>query len=799
MPASIDRRLARCAALLLCWFATAARAQLGGPLLDAVDSTDGERHVNVFVQMRCSVRYVGHAPQDRGDSVTVRLRLNPDCGPEIATRLTERAASGGSSSILRGIRIEQMMPGEVELTIEWQGAHAFVLAPTSDSRGMRLRILDVFTRPRAAVSVTPLDELGSGYAVNLESSTEPFAPAAIDAAAAVLKTAVHVSSVELAGETWYRLRAGPISARKDAQRMLAVARERYPRAWIGVDDEPAAAEVVLPPPAVLAPTVISDPALSAPELDALLGAARRALAKRELPRAIELLTKLTRQPEFPERARAQELLGLSRERAGQLAHAKAEYEEYLRRYPRGDAAARVRSRLRALAGARRVARDGTFLAGEDPDRRWRIDGGVAQAYRWERSSLATAQTDEERQDQNALFTDADLIGRRRGERFDFVSRLSAGYAHDLLRDGPGSRTRVSAAFVELNDRSLGVAARLGRQSRNSGGLLGTFDGAFASYQLRPRLLLNAAAGFPVESTRESAQTDRRFVGLSAEFGPFRDQFDLGAFVVAQQFAGEADRQAFGVEARYFVPGRTLLAMVDYDAHYQELNSAVVTGSLLLPARWIVSFSADHRRSPVLTTRNALIGQPVQSFDELLGLFSVSEVEQLARDRTPLSDLFSISVSRPLGERFQLNLEAYGSRFDATVASGNVAATPASGLEKTIQLQLSANNLAHANDLWVVSARYQDGTQSTVESLALATRLPIGGAWRIGPRLRVDRRESALDASDEILYVPTVRLDYLRGRSWFECEAGGEFGRRELATDEESSRRYYLGLGFHVNF
>jgi hypothetical protein len=66
MPASIDRRLARCAALLLCWFATAARAQLGGPLLDAVDSTDGERHVNVFVQMRCSVRYVGHAPQDRG-------------------------------------------------------------------------------------------------------------------------------------------------------------------------------------------------------------------------------------------------------------------------------------------------------------------------------------------------------------------------------------------------------------------------------------------------------------------------------------------------------------------------------------------------------------------------------------------------------------------------------------------------------------------------------------------------------------------------------------------------------------
>jgi len=32
------------------------------------------------------------------------------------------------------------------------------------------------------------------------------------------------------------------------------------------------------------------------------------------------------------------------------------------------------------------------------------------------------------------------------------------------------------------------------------------------------------------------------------------------------------------------------------------------------------------------------------------------VEQLARDRTPMSDLFSVSVSRPLGERFQFDFE-----------------------------------------------------------------------------------------------------------------------------------------------
>jgi hypothetical protein len=322
---------------------------------------------------------------------------------------------------------------------------------------------------------------------------------------------------------------------------------------------------------------------------------------------------------------------------------------------------------------------------------------------------------------------------------------------------------------------------------------------FGSYQLRPRLALNAAVGSPVESTRESPQSDRRFFGLAAEFGPFLDKFDLGAFAVMQTLGGEPDRQAVGLEARYFVPGRTLLAMVDYDAHYQDLNSVVLAGSLKLPARWALSFSADHRRSPVLTTRNALIGQPVQTMIELQALFAPSEIERLARDRTPVSDLVSLAVSRPLGERFHFSFEAYGSRFGATVASGNVSATPASGLEKVLQVQFSANNLAQANDLWVLSARYQDGALATIESLSLAARMPVGGAWRLGPRLRVDRRESTIDAASGTLLVPMLRLDYQRGRTWLECEAGAEMGERRLPTDDESSKRLYFGLGYRLSF
>ena len=804
MPGSTDRparartrRHGWLAATLLLAGGTAS-AQFGGPLLEAVDSSDVGRNVNVFAQLRCTARYIGHSPADGGSEVRVRLRLGPDCGA--ADRIgSEQAPGVGASTVVRSIRIESTLPGEIELIIAWSGDHHFVVTPTTDSHGVRLRLLDVFPAPRAAVTVTPLDAATSGYAVNLASRTEDFSEDEIAAASARLRTQVHVSSVDLAGQTWYRLRAGPISSRKDAERLLSVAHADYPRAWLGVADEPAAAEVILPPPSELAPRAVTDAALPDVERTRLMNDARRAMSRREYPRAVELLSKLTRQPEYDGRARAQELLGITRERAGQIAHAKAEYEEYLRRYPQGDAVGRVRARLRSLAHASRGSRGGLFASRGGVDSHWRIDGGASQLYRWERSELTTAASSDSRQEQNALYTDGDLIARRRGERFDFVSRVSAGYAHDMLTDGPGSQTRVSAAFVELNDRVLGVATRLGRQSRNSGGLLGTFDGLFTSYQLRPKMAINLAAGFPVESTRESPQTDRRFVGISTDFGPFAESFDFGAFAVMQQLGGLTDRRAVGAEARYFVPGRTLLAMVDYDVYYQELDAAVITGSLQLPARWSVSFSADRRRSPVLTTRNALIGQPVQSIDELLGLFTEDEVEQLARDRTPNSDLFSVSVSRPLGERFQIDFEAYGNRFGETVASGNVAATPASGLETTYQLQMSANNLASANDLWVIALRRQNGAVATTDTASLAARLPVGGAWRLGPRLRVDRRQSTIDDAEETLYVPTLRVDYQRGRAWFECEAGAELGTRTLVTDEETRRRYYFGLGYRLTF
>ena len=287
--------------------------------------------------------------------------------------------------------------------------------------------------------------------------------------------------------------------------------------------------------------------------------------------------------------------------------------------------------------------------------------------------------------------------------------------------------------------------------------------------------------------------------LAADFGPFDDKWDVGVFAVAQQYSGETDRRAIGVEARYFVPGRTVVGLVDYDVFYQSLNSVVLMGNLALPGRWTASFNLDHRRAPVLTTRNALVGQPVATLDELLGLFSSAEIERLAQDRTPLSDIFSLSLSRPLSERLQLTLDAFASR---------VAADADLGRRRRDARDAARDDAAGAADRGEPVALQRPvravgalpGRRRAEDRLAgLATRLPLGKAWRIGPRVRVDRRESTVDAATETLYVPSLRIDYQRGATWVEFEGGAELGTRDIPAESEKSTRYYFSLGYRISF
>ena len=785
------RKALACAALALC--AQAAHAQ-AVRLVEDVGASEQRGYVAVTVLFGCTLRYVSHTPASSGDMVQVRLSAGPDCGPPSNT--IEQPLRVGGTGFVRSVDVVRPFGTNVELRIGWTRAEQFVIVPSFDGRGLRIRLLRTET-PKVTVEAMPQGT--STYAVNLDSSKEPYGQQALAAAAAATGVRAYVSEVVVDEQRWYRLRAGPFVTEADAKRVATKARTNYPKAWIAIaDDEEMTA--VGTPTAIghvdAAPTPAAT-TLTNPDLEKTLKQAKDAFRRKDYATAIPLLTKLLEQPEFPQRAEAQELMGLAHERSGQLAHAKADYEEYLHRYPQGPGADRVKKRLRALALATRPAQGGGIAGGEESP--WRLYGGVSQIYRQDSTSLDNGTTSTDLTTQNALINDVGLVARRRGERFDFSTRAAAGYTFDMLSDGPGDQSRITMLFAELNDRELDWTVRAGRQSGSAGGLLGTFDGVYAGYQVRPRFRLNANFGYPVESTRDGPNTDRQFYGLSADFGTFANAWDFSVYAVSQDYFGATDRQAIGTEVRYFTPGITMVGLLDYDIHYQDLNNVLLLGTFALPARWTVSFNLDHRKSPSLTTRNAMIGQPVTSFDELFGLFTTDEIEQLARDRTADSDAITLSASRPLGERWQWSIDAAAMTLGGTPASGGVAATPDSGTDVAVATQLLGFGLFGRGDVSTLGLQYQTGSTMETMSLGLSSQFPIGERWRLQPRLRVDRRTFDADGSTQTTYVPTLRTELRVKRFTMELEGGAEIGSRDMGQTTEDTTRYYFSLGYRYDF
>jgi hypothetical protein len=195
----------------------------------------------------------------------------------------------------------------------------------------------------------------------------------------------------------------------------------------------------------------------------------------------------------------------------------------------------------------------------------------------------------------------------------------------------------------------------------------------------------------------------------------------------------------------------------------------------------------------------MIGQPVTSFDQLFSLFSPSELEQLARDRTAESDTYTVSLSRPLGERWQWSTDVASMTVGSTPASGGVAATPASGTDLSFATQLLGFGLFGHGDVSTLGFQYLNGTNQQTLSLGLSSQFPIGERWRLQPRLRVDQRKFSADNSTQLTYLPTLRTELRVKRFTMELEGGAEIGSRDLGQTTQDTTRYYFSLGYRYDF
>jgi hypothetical protein len=525
----------------------------------------------------------------------------------------------------------------------------------------------------------------------------------------------------------------------------------------------------------------------------------------EISRAIQIYTKVLQQPPNEHQRDAQEYLALARERNGQIAHAKAEYQRYLSVYPDSEGADRVRQRMAALLASSggNDAQVQTMTAGGGARRSsssdWNVRTFASQFYRRDANQL---NDQDEVISQSSIYTDISVDARRRGERFDFSARLTGGHRYNLL-DQPerdDNNVRLSYAYADIADSRTRLRGRFGRQTRNSGGVLGRFDGVNLTYGLTERMDLEAVFGKPVFSTADGVNSDRTFYGFSTSFGPIGQNLDVRAFVLQQDIGGMTDRQAVGGELRYFGENKSFWGMIDYNPEFGELGSVFIQGSWRLPSNFTVTGLFDQRQSPYLSLGNAMIGQFVEDFSELAILYTEDEIRQFAIDRSATTTTATLGLSRPLTPKLQLGFNASHSSVEDTPESGGVLANQASTYSY-YSLDLVASSLFTERDVTIFALRYSDSDSSNVTTLNIDSRFQIGRAWRISPRIRVDYRKFNTDGSEQWIYTPGLRLEYRWGRKVrIELMAGKQFSTRELTSNlDEDRESYYFNLGYQLFF
>ncbi len=302
------------------------------------------------------------------------------------------------------------------------------MAPTASGIGLRVRLLN--TNRRKGNAYIADSSPPARYAVNLDSSQVKFGRDLVAAAAAGLQAQAYVSETDIEGAHWYRLRVGPFASRAEAERVLKIAQAQYPRAWLAVDDEHTDLSVIE------RAGVQSSPLGKTHRCSAAGRRARGDLERcahgaqaHRFPEAVDLLNRLLRQPEYPARADAQELLGLVRERAGQLAQAKAEYQEYLQRYPQGRArhASVCACRLLALASLAAQTRRPGSSARRRPGNRLTLARERRRRLSIRQDQIARRCVTARRPIRESALVYGDLLLRDRGDVTTLPPASNAGY------------------------------------------------------------------------------------------------------------------------------------------------------------------------------------------------------------------------------------------------------------------------------------------------------------------------------------------------------------------------------------
>ena len=546
-----------------------------------------------------------------------------------------------------------------------------------------------------------------------------------------------------------------------------------------------------------------------PAQQKVLDQARALIIAKDYPRAIDLLTNFFQEPRNASVHAARELLGVARERSGQVAQAKAEYERFLRDYPNDPGVERVKQRLAALmAGSTPSGAQNALPAPELSAPSWQANASLSEFYLHDEMSTSTR--DDVRQItidngstslQSEFISTLDATVGVTGATFTAKLRATGSYTKDFLT-GLNDRLRIGELYLEGSDASGTLSARVGRQYRSSGGVLGRIDGGVVSVRLDDQFKIDFVGGFPVDASYSPFGTHRYAYGASLDYA--QGPFSAAIYTLRQIDDGLVDRQSIGGEGRYIEGTLSAFATLDYDVHFNHINLALFNGNYVFADQTSVSFAADYRRAPLLRTSDALIGQRVSALSDLLTTYTRSEIDQLALDRTATSTSLFASVGHPLNEIFSASVDATLWDMSGMPASGGVAAFPSTGTQYYFSGHLIGSGILTDGDLGVLGIGYAKMYNSNRYTLDLNTRYPITSDLRVGPRLFFSYRDiSPLNVThlpgDELTARPTLRLNYrFLPNVEFELEGGAEWQREILAASTTQTLDYLVDFGVQID-
>jgi tetratricopeptide (TPR) repeat protein len=628
---------------------------------------------------------------------------------------------------------------------------------------------------------------------------------------------LYTTKAKVDDQTLYRLRLGFFRTKLEAQEQLKAVKNFYPDAWVDTADIQERRQAFFDRGIehIFSDQMMEEPRLVDvdPRLTEMMEMIRRTITAGDYPKAVRLLEALLEEPENIYTKEALELLGLSRERNGQIAHAKGEYRRYLEKYPEGEDAERVWQRLLGLETAPMRPKEPLrtkqeMEEGEEaPKAVWETYGSLSQNYR--RDSIDSPFVeDEDSVTRSEIETFIDLNSRRKSKDLDLRLKITGSYILDLLNDGDGNDSTLSDAYIDIEHLDSRTSGRFGRQRLRSSGILNRFDGLVLGYQLTPDITLRASAGLPVERSRDTfLHEHKQFAGLSADISSILENWDLSLFTIEQRVDSLVDRRAIGGEVRYFDPQKSLFGLLDYDIFHNDLGIFMLQGNWRLEDDTRLYMNIDFRNTPILSTSNALSGQndpntslPIESIEELRNFYTDDEIYQLARDRTAETTALSLGVNRPFSDTLQLSGDFTVSKTGDTPASGGVQATEATDTEFFYTFQVIKNDLLKQGDIGIFSIRYSDNTSSDTFRIGLSSRYPITNAWRVSPRIDFSYRTNNDNEGTRKSISPFLRMDYRYRKSMtFEFEGGLNWFKEDDGTEVTDFTDYFIFAGYRWDF